>query len=201
MGDIFYIYFNFYVGHYYWWLQHLIFPSCSATFISITINHISLLENMKGCNLNFPKRFSRKKSNPRHYITISMYTQISPCQLVDIFNTSRSDSQSHSPHKHRSERLWKLPTKTWWDDCEQWSTGFNVLNFTPSAVESAGRDGGSAPSLPESNVNILGSRIVGGHRNDIMIWYIRDHPKHNKTQGRLQRRLTMGSRVGLPTVQ
>ena len=72
MGDIFYIYFNFYVGHYYWWLQHLIFPSCSATFISITINHISLLENMKGCNLNFPKRFSRKKNKPRHYITISI---------------------------------------------------------------------------------------------------------------------------------
>ena len=105
MGDIFYIYFNFYVGHYYWWLQHLIFPSCSATFISITINHISLLENMKGCNLNFPKRFSRKKNNPRHYITISMYTQISPCQLVDIFNISNQIS-----YKHQEESLIKLKT-------------------------------------------------------------------------------------------
>ena len=122
-------------------------PSCSATFISITINHSSLLENMKGCNLNFSQRFSRKKKEHYSLSTVnSLHTQILSCQLVDIFNISRWDSRIPQ---------WNIPRKVC-ENCQPWPVSseapgrFDVLNFAPDAAESAGRDIGSRRPVSES---------------------------------------------------
>ena len=87
-------------------------PSCSATFISITINHSSLPENMKGCNLNFSQRFSRKKE---HYslstVSIPRYCLVN-WWISSIYQDWTAGSRSETPRgkfvKIANHDLWAV---------------------------------------------------------------------------------------------
>ena len=85
-------------------------PSCSATFISITINHSSLLKNMKGCNLNFPQRFSLKKKQtatlqypgPDIALSTGGYLQYIKIGQSDLLQTTRGKFVKTTSHDRMS---------------------------------------------------------------------------------------------------
>ena len=149
--NIFNIYFNFCVGHYYWWLQHLIFPSCSATFISITINHSSLLENMKGCNLNFSQRFSRKKEHDSlSTVSIARYCLVN-WWISSIYQDWTAGSRSETPRgkfvKIANHDLWAVKHQAGLMFSTLLQTLLNLLVVTSDLA---------GPYQTRSNVNISG---------------------------------------------